>query len=221
MRAEGKREMGIMSEDVFNQSLELLKYTVSRGTQMEVNLNGIGEPLLDPDIVTRVRRVKEILGYEVNEDGTPKRAARFCTNGILLTYELCKQIKHAGIDFLDVSVHSAKHARKAASILMSLKMQGVLAAGAIIYPHNWAGQLEPENTVPNVLHNVTCDPLKHGYGYIQREGLITACCFDYQNLGVFGKVWDDDIFDKPIRPYALCDECHQIIPEEELQENAA
>jgi hypothetical protein len=212
MRTEGIRDIGIMSDEVFEKSLELLRETVSRGTQMEVNLNGNGESLLDPDIIPRVRRVKDIMGG---------KRVRFCTNGLLLTYEIAKKLRYAGIDDLDISVHSAKHARKANMARLMAGIPGVVATGAIEYPHNWAGQLEPENSVPDVLMGIPCDPLKHGYGYIQKEGNISPCCFDYRNLGTFGTVFDADIFDKQINPYALCDKCHQIIPEEILQENAA
>jgi hypothetical protein len=211
MAKEDIRDIGIMSDEVFDKSLELLRETVSRGTQMEVNLNGNGESLLDPQIVERVKRVKAVMGG---------RRVRFCTNGLLMTDEIARALKAAGIDDIDVSIHSAKHARKAYLSILKAGIPSVVATGPIQYPHNWAGQLEPENTLDVELYGIACDPLIHGYGYIQKEGNISPCCFDYQNLGTFGTVFDADIFDRPIKPYALCDKCHQVIPEEILKDAA-
>jgi hypothetical protein len=204
MEKEGIRDIGIMSDEVFDASLNMLRETVSRGTQQEVNLNGNGESLLDPQIVERVRRVKAVMGG---------RRVRFCTNGLLMTDELAKELKAAGIDDLDVSIHSAKYARKAVISIVKAGIPGLVAVGPIQYPHNWAGQLEPENSVDIELQGVMCDPLIRGYGYIQKEGNISACCFDYRNLGVIGTVFDADIFSREMKPYELCEKCHQIIPE--------
>jgi len=150
------REPGIMIDRVFDKSLELLQELCNRGTQMEVNMNGTGESFLDPHLVKRVKAVKKIMG---------KRSVCMCTNGVNMTYEICKGLKDAGLDQLDLSPHSAAHARKAAAIMIKVGIPGVLNNGVIVYTHNWAGQLEPKNQVPCML-SFQCDPLIEGRGYV-------------------------------------------------------
>jgi uncharacterized protein involved in tolerance to divalent cations len=60
---------------------------------------------------------------------------------------MAKDLKAAGIKRIDLSLHNAYAARKAAEILLQNGMAGILAAGAIASPHNWAGQIEPEHRV--------------------------------------------------------------------------
>ena len=204
------RKPGIMTDEVFDKTLELLQELCNRGTQMEVNMNGDGESFLDPQLAYRIKRVKYIVGNE--------RKVCMCTNGVNMTFGVCNALKDAGLDQLDLSPHSVFHARKAAQIMMQVGIPGVINDGVILHTHNWAGQLEPENSVAEVKIKTQCDPLIEGRGYVLREGNITPCCYDYRNLGVFGTVFDDDILDHPIRPFALCKTCHQIIPPEILAE---
>lgn len=194
------RKPGIMADFVFRRSLYYLKRLVDQGTQKEVNLNGNGESLLDPDIVDRVRRVKDIMG-----DGQ----VQFCTNGLALTWDLAVALKDAGLDRLDVSVHDPYHARRCAHMLSEVGMQGVIADGAIKSSHNWAGQLELEHQV-EMQYRLPCIPLMEGRGYINSEGRLSPCCYDYRNLGQFGSVFDVDLLDREIRPYVLCRDCHQV-----------
>ena len=198
------RKPGIMTDRVFDKTLELLQELVNRQTQLEVNMNGTGESFLDPQLVNRVRRTKEIMG---------ERHVCMCTNGVNMTYEVCKALKDAGLDQLDLSPHSAAHARKAAVIMIKVGIPGVVNDGVIIRSHNWAGQLEPENQIQCLIKG-QCDPLIEGRGYVLTEGNIAPCCYDYRNLGVFGNVFDRDICDHHIRPYSLCRSCHQEIPAE-------
>lgn len=201
------REPGIMTDRVFDKTLEVLQELVNRDTQKEVNMNGDGESFLDPQLVKRVKRTKEIMG---------DRRVCMCTNGVNMTYEVCNGLKDAGLDQLDLSPHSVFHARKAAQIMMQVGIPGVINDGVILHTHNWAGQLEPENSVAEVKIKTQCDPLIEGRGYVLREGAITPCCYDYRNLGVFGTVFDDDILERVIRPFELCKTCHQQIPPEIL-----
>jgi len=202
------REPGIMSDTVFDRSLELLQDLVNRDTQMEVNMNGTGESFLDPQLVRRTARVKKIMG---------ERRVCLCTNGVNMTLEVCKGLKDAGMDQLDLSPHSPAHARTAAIIMIKVGIPGMINDGVIIRSHNWAGQLEPENRIECLLKG-QCDPLIEGRGYILKEGNITPCCYDYRNLGVFGTIFDEDILNRPIRPYALCETCHQVIPDDIIKE---
>jgi hypothetical protein len=200
------RKPGIMSDRVFNAACDLLRVLCDRGTQNEVNLNGNGESCLDPKLPERIARVKQIVG---------SRPVCMSTNGVNMSVRLAKEIKAAGMDKIDLSPHSPFHARRAVFMLGDAGLYGSINMGAVTASHDWAGQLEPENTVGTRL-NLECVPLKEGRGYIQSEGQISPCCYDYRDLGVFGTVFDGDIQTRPIRPYELCKTCHQKISDEVL-----
>jgi hypothetical protein len=202
------REYGIMNKETFERSLFWLKTLCDQGTQQEVNLNGNGESLMDPDLVDRIRRVKDIMGG---------RQVSMSTNGTLMTYELACKIKDAGIERCDLSPHSVFHARRAAIAMGKAGLSGIVNMGSILTSHNWAGQLEECNQI-EMFYSIKCDPLIEGRGYIQREGGVSPCCYDFRGLGQFGTVFDDDLLDRPIKAYALCKTCHQIIPEELKEE---
>lgn len=201
------RTPGIMCDEVFDRTLEVLKMLCDRGTQREVNMNGNGESCLDPDLPERIRRVKDIVG--------PKRKVAMCTNGVNMTFEMAKELRECGLDQLDLSPHSPYHARKAVIHMVKAGWggHGVINNGPINASHNWAGQLEPEHTIECMLNGLKCDPLIEGRGYVQAEGGITPCCYDYRNLGVFGNIFDEGLLDRPMKPYILCYTCHQRIPE--------
>jgi len=197
------RDAGIMTNSVFERSLHWLKILCDRGTQQEINLNGNGESCLDPDLTERIKRVRAVVD---------DRRVCFSTNGVNMTRGLAKDLKDSGIDQIDLSIHSPFHVRRSAYIMHNAGLKGVVNLGAVLYSHNWAGQLEPENSI-DVKLKIQCDPLIDGRGYIQSEGNVTPCCYDYRNLGVFGHVFDDDLLKREIKPYELCETCHQTIPE--------
>lgn len=205
------RKRNIMAEDTFWRSLYWLNELVKRGTQQEVNLNGNGESLLDPDIVDRARATKDIIG---------NRSVQFCTNGIGLTRKKAVALKDAGIDRIDLSLHDAYHARRCAHMLHELGIPSFVNAGVISATHNWAGQLEPENQV-NMLFSIPCHPIMEGRGYINSDGDLSPCCYDYRNLGRFGSVFDDDLLERDIAPYSICLDCHQQLQQPDKKENAA
>lgn len=200
-----KRVSGIMTDKVFDKSLELIAELCLRGTQKEVNMHGNGESTLDPKLIERIGKVRNVVG---------DRDVFLCTNGLSMTEDLAKSLKDSGLTRCDVSPHSPFHARKAISVFRSIDMmEGELNLGSMINTHNWAGQLEPENSVDIYLDN-QCDPLLEGRGYVLTEGNITPCCYDYRNLGVFGSVSDSDILEREVKPYVLCKTCHQEVKDD-------
>ena len=198
------REPGIMTDEIFNASLNILRELCEAGTQKEINLNGNGESTLDDKLIERIKKTKKIVG---------NRIVSFCTNGINMTNDLAKALRDSGLDIISLSPHSPFHARKAAHILTSNGVSPHINFGAICASHNWAGQLEPENSINCMLKN-DCLPLSEGRGYISSEGFISPCCYDYKLLGNFGHVSTVDILDIDIEPYILCKTCHQRISEE-------
>jgi len=204
LKAHPARKVGIMSGSIFDKTLEILKELVSRGTQREVNLNGNGEALLDPAFIERADRVKSIVGT---------RSVQVCTNGLNMTPELAGRLANSGVDRVDLSPHSPYHVRRAVDMFIDAGIAfGVVNMGAVTSPHNWAGQLDEKDSV-TVRIKADCLPLIEGRGYVLAEGNITPCCYDYQNLGVFGHVEDADILEREYGPYMLCNGCHQEIPE--------
>jgi hypothetical protein len=197
------RDAGIMNDYVFNRSVYWLEKLCKQGTQQEVNINGNGESCLDPQLIERAKRVKEVVGH---------RPVNFSTNAVNMTEELAKGLASTGIDKIDLSIHSPFHTRKAIQIMRKAGINLGINPGAVVMSHNWAGQLEPENSV-EMHFTLPCDPLIEGRGYIQSEGNVTPCCYDYRNLGVFGHVFNEDLLEREIKPYELCTTCHQVIPE--------
>ena len=206
------RKPGIMSDAVFDRCVELLQALTKRGTQKEVNLNGNGESLLDPKLTERIATLREKV------DG--KLLIQFSTNGLALTPSLASGLKQAGINRIDLSTHDTAAARKARDVFIKAGMSGLVTTGPITGAHNYAGQLEPENSVEYVPKGLKCDPLIEGRAYIQSEGDVVPCCYDYKNLGRIGHVFDDDILERELKPFALCEQCHQELPKPILARNA-
>jgi len=202
MKSRAFRTPGIMSDEIFDHSLSWLRVLVARNTQREINLNGNGESCLDPDLPERIRRTKNIVG---------NRKVGLCTNGVNMTEELCRAMLNAGIDRIDISPHSPYHARMCANIFTRMGVPSGINMGSIIMTHNWAGQLDPEDSVP-MLFTLKCDPLIEGRAYIDSDGYVTVCCYDYQNIGSYGHVQDYDLDHREIKPFSLCKTCHQEVP---------
>ncbi len=194
-----------MSNAVFEASLELLKVLMERGTQKELNLNGNGESLLDSRLLSRITRLRGELGNKI--------ILQFSTNGILLNPSMAAGLKRAGISRVDLSVHDIMAARKARDSLIKAKLNGIATIGPVSGAHNWAGQLEPESRVISEPTSMRCDPLIEGRAYIQSEGDIVPCCYDYRNLGKFAHVFDPDALEREMKPFTLCETCHQVIIE--------
>jgi hypothetical protein len=197
-----------MSDEIFNRTLDVVKELISRGSQKEINLNGNGESTLDPKLLERIKAVKNVMG---------ERQVSFCTNCITMTDELARGIKEAGIDAMSVSPHSPYHARRAVRMLAKAQINVTVNYGSIVDSHNWAGQLDPQHQVDCYI-NSKCDPLIDGRGYVGVEGFVTPCCYDYRNQGAFAHITDEDVLEREVRPYELCDTCHQVIPKEILRE---
>ena len=203
------RTPNIMTDEIFECSLYWLQKLVDAGTQKDINMNGNGEPTLDSQLCVRIKRVKEIIG----------NTAKVCmsTNGITMSPQLAKDLKETGIDFIDLSTHSPLHSRRAAQMMHLAGLHGFVTHGPVAPGHNWAGQLEPEHSIP-VLPKMACDPIIEGRGYISSDGDVTVCCYDYRNLGAYGHVSDSDLNQKEIKKFVLCATCHQNFTKEEIEE---
>lgn len=195
------RNAGIMEDDVFKRCIEILEVLTGEGTQKELNLNGNGESLLDPQLVDRVTLLRKALGGKLQ--------IQLSTNATLLTPQLAAALKEAGISRIDLSPHVPERVRFAVCYLLQAGVKGVINTGPMYWSHNWAGQLEPENSIPILPPGKKCDPLIDGRAYIQSEGDVVPCCYDYRNLGRIGHVFDSDILERELKPFELCATCHQ------------
>ena len=81
---------GDMSADTFERIIAGLR---SLSNSPQITFGGFGEPLVHPQIAEMVRQVKSVAG-----------PVELITNGILLTRELSRDLIHAGLDMLWVSL---------------------------------------------------------------------------------------------------------------------
>lgn len=176
-----------MTDEIFMKSISVLE----QFPPTLIAMNGCGEPLMDPDIVTRVQFVA-YLEYK----------SRIITNGDLLTPSLLKALLAVGMHSIMLSPHSdiseldrLKHIAGEKLITGYSPVKGGRT-------HNWAGQLD----IPNEL-KASCNPLTKGRGYINVDGYITQCCLDYRALYPIAHITDDNLPEKECLPIPLCDTC--------------
>jgi len=185
-----------MEMHVFEKALKWVKYFNDTGTQHEVSLTGIGEPLMHPDLFEMIIKLREVY----------KGKIVFSTNGLLMTEEIGAFLaKHKVLVF--VSTHRPEKAGPAINIC---KRHGIFAAANTAFATSsldWAGQVDWEVTAPTI----TCDFLRQGWGVVLADGRITTCCFDAEGKGAIGRVYDEP---EPVSMdiFKLCKTCNMIVP---------
>ena len=55
-----------------------------------------------------------------------------------------------------------------------------------------------------------CPWLRRGQVMVYSTGDITTCCIDAFGQGVVGHINDDNVPDIELKPFILCETCHQI-----------
>ena len=196
-----KREKKDIDLDTFLGAMEWVKYFKNKGTQGELSLTGIGEPLLHPHFVEFLLIARAIL---------PIETIVFATNGLLLTETLCQDMAHIRPQIY-VSIHRPELATKG---IEAAKRYGLLAGVNTAFVHsamNWAGQVDWYNSAPAC----TCEFLRSGWGVVLSDGSITTCCMDTEGAGIIGQVKDTP-GGLEMKPYSLCQSCYQTIPEEAM-----
>jgi len=206
-KEQGKhRDTGYMSMDVFSKALEWVEWCARRGTQQELNLFGVGEPTLNPNIVQMCRLARHIL--------PDSRELHFNTNGNTMTEELALDLKSAGITHIDVTLHVgyAKNPKNVSKVIQILNEHGMMRPGGIsvdpiIRPNNWAGQVDwPDSGI-----RFQCPFLTKGQVMIMSNGDVTTCCIDAFGRGIVGNVFDSEPNDIELKPFDLCETCHSRI----------
>jgi hypothetical protein len=194
-----QREKKDMDIDTFRWALHWIQYFKEQGTQGELSLTGIGEPLLHPEFLAYLEIARLIL---------PDEPIVFATNGLLLTEDLCKAMAPFRPKIY-VSLHRPELAGRG---IEAAKRYGLLAGVNTSFVHssiNWAGQVDWYNSAPSC----TCEFLRSGWGVVLSSGCITTCCMDAEAMGTIGHVREDP-YNLEMKPYKLCNTCYQKLPEE-------
>lgn len=196
-----KRDCGFMDRETFEKAIDLVYMLARQGSQMELNLFGIGEPTLHPDLVEYVRYARRKLPFS--------QVLHLNTNGNNMTEGLARDLKDAGISEIDITLHEDHRvAARTIRVLRKAGIVGKLSIDPVVFPNNWAGQvdwLEPEyNAGP-------CPWLNRGQVMIMSDGSITRCCIDAFATGVMGTV-DGSLSDMDVTPFDLCRSCHHENP---------
>lgn len=208
------REVGFMSDETFDRCLFWLQRFVRAGTQRELNLFGVGEPLLHPRYLEMVAAVRRVLPR------LPGNRLMANTNGHLVTEELVRGLFAAGIDKIDITDHdNAKVSMMAIRAFRAvtgqphpsqdLRSKWGYSRDSITNPNNWGGLVDWTPSVQTARY--VCPWLKDGCVMFMSDGRVTRCCQDAFARGILGTVWDDlDAIDHT--PFVQCVKCHEDIP---------
>ena len=198
------RETGFMEWDIFVAAIDWVKHFCNQGTQKELNLFGIGEPLLHPKIVDMVEYARNKLPF--------RQILHLNTNGNKVTLKLARELKRAGISEIDITAHKARAAANAIRIFQEVGIGGRLSLDFITRPNNWAGQVDWFHPDYHKAEGWTCPWLDRGQVMVMSNGDITTCCIDAFAKGVFTHV-NEDITQARMESQPLCYDCHHIVPD--------
>jgi hypothetical protein len=195
------RDTGFMDMDTFKKSIEWVKELVDRGTQKELNLFGIGEPLLNPRIIEMIQYARKSLPLRV--------PLHLNTNGNVLTQDIAHKLKKAGIDSIHITDHKASSTVKAIDILTHAGIKFKVNRDAVYHPNSWAGQV----AWPDCGIRFRCHWLLDKVAMIYWNGDVTACCIDSRGEGIFANVYTDTPQNSDSKKFSLCSTCHHDIGE--------
>lgn len=185
----------------FERALEHVRYYVTKGTQNELNLQGIGEPTLHPDLVKLCAAGRQVVPPD-------KGIVHITTNGILFTEELARELAKLMVGVY-VSHHRPEKSGPAAQLA---RKYGILlgtsndpAENAI----NWAGQV---NWYVTAQPGRKCPWIRMGRAFVRADGKVSTCCYDAgrNDDGLIGDV-TDAVGSWVTKPYSLCTGCEQEI----------
>jgi molybdenum cofactor biosynthesis enzyme MoaA len=110
------RPFGMMDGPTFDRLVAQIQDVQRHRRVVSVWLTGFGDNLLHPEVAARVATLRRGLGVFVG----------LTTNGISLTPELCRALDEAGLDRLNLSVHTLRHSH--ASVVRGASFDQVLAS---------------------------------------------------------------------------------------------
>lgn len=180
----------------FERAVEWVNFFHGKGTQRDVSLCGLGEPLLHPNFKEFTSYIRKNFAGDIH----------FGTNGILLTEEIARHLAELRIGIY-VSLHRPELAANAVNLGREYGILLGVNAGFAISSFNWAGQVDWPVTAPKI----DCEYLKQGWGTILQDGKITTCCMDTEDKNIIGHI-DDIIGTVRTSPGILCKGCHHNVP---------
>ena len=198
------RKTGFITRHDFEKAIALVQELCRRGTQRELNLFGVGEPTLHPDIVALVKHARQSL---------PKgQHIHLNTNGNRMTPGLAEMLRDAGISQIDVTVHeNHEAAARTIRIFRILGIEHNVSIDPVVYPNNWAGQVDWFEPDKRFYNPGPCPWLNRGQAMVMSDGNITTCCIDAFAKNVFSNVSDADVWEKDVKISALCKTCHHSV----------
>jgi sulfatase maturation enzyme AslB (radical SAM superfamily) len=186
----------------FEKTIEWVVKLCKDKTQLELNLFGVGEPTLHPNVVQFVAYARQMLPFQHD--------IHLNTNGNTMTEELAKSLKEAGTTAIDITGHDHYATAKTIRIFRNLQIPHRVSYDFAITPNNWAGQVDwftPEyNAGP-------CPWICRGQVMVMSNGDVTTCCIDAFGKNILGNVFDDDLSQMDVKYSDLCTKCHHTVPD--------
>jgi hypothetical protein len=195
-----------MSMETYKKAISWVLHFSRQGTQQELNLFGVGEPTLHPNLPAMIEEARRVLPMRmpvhINTNGH-----WIDTTTTLITeeeMEFAKSLKASGISHIDITGHDALKTAKMIRIFRDLGITGNLSFDYITAPNNWAGQVDWFSPQYNA---GICPWISRGQIMVMSDGNITRCCIDAFGTGIFATV-DDDLTEKEVTSFDLCKTCH-------------
>ena len=197
-----------MSEETFDHVcywVEKLNPTGQPQNEPIIWLHGIGEPLLNPNIISFVEKLSKLV------------KVGFSTNGILLTEEIIKDLDNVNLSHLTISRHNEKAFNQAVMNCHKVKPKFKVDIQSV-FNDDWAGQITSElpDKEKTFFH---CAHIETGGAHVLWNGNIINCCVDSQSYPILGSVYDKEIRNIDIETIPLCKNCRsgQFVVEKELR----
>ena len=193
-----KRERGFISKETLSRCIYVLKAL----KQEVVGINHYGESLMHPDVVELIETL--------NCNGI---IPWIYTNGDFLSDELIHKLSKLKLTSLTISGHAEKERRIELFQKCSAKgiisyWQGDVNDGA----SNLAGQVDFDSasdkfSPPLKEPMIHCRFLAEQNAIVLFNGDLVPCCFDYDGIGIFGSIYDNNVLDKSPVANKLCQTC--------------
>jgi sulfatase maturation enzyme AslB (radical SAM superfamily) len=196
------RDVGLMQIETFEKTIEWVSKFCKDKTQLELNLFGVGEPMLHPRVVQFVAYARQHLPFQHD--------IHLNTNGNTMTMELAQSLKDAGITQIDVTGHDHRATANTVRIFRRLRIPHNVSHDFAIAPNNWAGQVDwftPEYEAG------PCPWICRGQVMVMSNGDVTTCCIDAFGKNILGNVFDDDLSELDVKYSKLCKSCHHTVPD--------
>lgn len=196
------RAKGYTTTAIVERTVEIAKQL---GQFDKIGLNHYGESLLHPQIIDFIKifNASEIHPF-------------LYTNGDFLTDEMIDRLSTVYLEYVVISGHMEQEKR----ILLQQKcsMKGIVSY--------WQSTIDNDpytttiaNQIPLAFENVSatlpiltdpmaqCGFLRNEFAIVLWNGDLVPCCFDYDGLGVFGNIMDDNAIELNPKPFKVCNTC--------------